>query len=139
MYDVPSVATDENNNAHCSVLCIGNNAEGLVASLKELETVFVEAAGPAPYPVIVQQEGSSAAQLFVEGVHCADLTENAELQILTWAVAFSVFCQELNYKGVKNTATFLAVYIIQSDVPKDVPTGLQAVLKKLLPCCELER
>ncbi|KAF0305232.1 hypothetical protein FJT64_015180 [Amphibalanus amphitrite] len=114
----------------------GHDAEGLVASLKELETVFVEEEGHHTYPVIVRRGGSAA--LFVEGVHCAALSGSEELQLLTWAVSFSVFCQPLYYLGIKNTATFLAVYVVHSDVKKDVPTALQAVLTKLLPAGELQ-
>ncbi|KAF0287364.1 hypothetical protein FJT64_014210 [Amphibalanus amphitrite] len=114
----------------------GHDAEGLVASLKELETVFVEEEGHHTYPVIVRRGGSAA--LFVEGVHCAALSGSEELQLLTWAVSFSVFCQPLYYLGIKNTATFLAVYVVHSDVKKDVPKALQAVLTKLLPAGELQ-
>ena len=99
--------------------------------MKELEDIYVEHHGGCSHPVIVRRVGGKPA-LFVEGQHIADLSEDSETQLLTWAVAFSVFCQKLNFNAVKNTATFLAVYIIRSDSCAKLPKDLQAVIAKLM-------
>ena len=103
----------------------------MAASLSELEDIFVEDPRGCSHPVIARKDCGPAA-LYVEGCKCADLSLDTETQLLTWAVAFSVFCQKLTYQAVKNTATFLAVYIVKSDSCNKLPKGLDLCIPKLL-------
>ena len=110
----------------------GRNAEGLAASLGELEAIFVDEAGGASHPVVVKGGSGAPAELYVEGIRCMTLRQDSVSQLLTWGVAFSVFCQKLSLKAVQNTATFVGVYILCSDACNKLPKSLAGCLGRLL-------
>ena len=98
----------------------------------ELETIFVETGTESRHPVI-EGDGGDISKLFIEGTHCLDIHGNTSEQLLLWGVCFSVFGQRLSFLVVKNTATFLAVYILKSDAVTKLPKVLAAQIGKLLP------
>ena len=116
-------------NCHFSA---GGDAEGLAATLRELENVFAETAAGGRHPVL-EVDGDNSAKLFVEGCHCVNIQGDTTEQLLLWGISFAVFSQRLNFPAVRNTATFMAVYILESDAVTKLPKELQNQLGKLLP------
>ena len=92
----------------------------------------METAAGVRHPVL-EADGDNSAKLFVEGSHCVDIQGDTTEQLLLWGISFAVFSQRLNFPAVRNTATFMAVYILESDAATKLPKELQNQLGKLLP------
>ena len=71
--------------------------------------------------------------LYVEGQHITDLSRGLGDPVADMGCdIFVFFCQKLNFNAIKNTAPFLAVYIIRSDSCARLSKDLQAVIAKLM-------
>ena len=104
----------------------GQSVEGLVAGLKEHDSIFVsELPVNHRHPIIFTADEGQEPTLFVEGEPCMVLgSKSPEDHLLAWGLSFVVFGQKLTYPAVKNTAALMAVYILQTytlvKLPKDL-------------------